>query len=88
MEYEDDGDTNCNWYTRYNHQRIGTGAWGLENKKAIVDHPNYSIIKIDQNSEKNLANLRKFAVTQKREKNLFIKQEYLIQVERTVHFMT
>ena len=23
VENENDGDTNCNWYTRYSHQRIG-----------------------------------------------------------------
>ena len=32
VEHESDGDTNCNWYTEYNHLRIGTGIGGLRNK--------------------------------------------------------
>ena len=30
MEYEDDSDTNCNWYTHNNFQRIGKGIGKLE----------------------------------------------------------
>ena len=26
MEHESDGDTNCNWHTRYSQKRIGTGT--------------------------------------------------------------
>ena len=51
----------CSWYC---HQRIGTRTGGLGNNRTIGDHPNYSIIKIGQNTEKSPVNLRRFAVTQ------------------------
>ena len=47
MEHENDGDTNCDWCTQYNHQRIGTG---LGNKRISEDHPNKTIVEIDQNT--------------------------------------
>ena len=46
MEHESNGDTNCNWNTRYNYQRISTGARGLGNKRTSGDHPDNSIIEI------------------------------------------
>ena len=64
MEHENDSGTNYNRCVRYSHQRIGTGSWGFENNRMIGDHPNYSIIKIGQNTEKNRADLRWLAVTQ------------------------
>ena len=36
----------------------------MENKWTSGDHPNYSIVEIDWNIEKSLADLRKLAVTQ------------------------
>ena len=57
MEHESDGDTNCNWCTRYSHQRIGTRTRRLVNKKMSGHHPNESI-KIGQNIEKNSKDLR------------------------------
>ena len=30
MEHDSNGDTNCNWYTGYSHQRIDAGTGGLE----------------------------------------------------------
>ena len=44
VEHESDGDTNCDWCTRYSHQRIGTGIERLGNKRTHGDHPNYSIV--------------------------------------------
>ena len=41
MEYESDGNVNCNWCTRYNHERIGTGTGGLGNKRMSGDYLNY-----------------------------------------------
>ena len=38
MEYESDGNTNCNWCFWYSHQRINKGTWGLENKRTSGDH--------------------------------------------------
>ena len=43
---------------------IGTGIGGLENERTSKDHPNYSIIYIDQNTEKNPGELKRLAVTQ------------------------
>ena len=64
MEHEVDGDTNCNWCTWNNPQRVGTWTGGFENKRTREDHPNYSIIKISQNTEKSPADLRRLAVIQ------------------------
>ena len=43
MEHESDGDTNRNWYTWYNPQRIGKETGRLGNKRISGDHLNYSI---------------------------------------------
>ena len=64
MEYEGDGDANCNWCTRNNNQRLGKGTGRLRNLRKSGDHPNYSIIKIDQYTEKSLGHLKRLAVTQ------------------------
>ena len=64
MVHESDVDNNCNWCAWYRHQRIGAGNGGLENKRMAGDHPNYSIIKIGQNTEKSPGDLRRLAVTQ------------------------
>ena len=53
MEHEGDGFTNCNWCNWNNHQKIDKGTGRLGNKKTSGDHPNYNIIKIDQNTEKS-----------------------------------
>ena len=45
-------------------QRIGKGTGRLENKRISGNHSNYSIIKINQNTEKNPGELRRLAVTQ------------------------
>ena len=47
-----------------NHQRIGTETGGLENKRTSRNHPNYSIIKIGQNTERSPEDLRRLDVTQ------------------------
>ena len=64
MEYEGDGDTNCNWHSPYSHERIGTGTSGLGNKRMCGDHLKYSIVEINQNTEKSPGDLRRLAVTQ------------------------
>ena len=53
MEHESDGYTNFNWYSWYNHLRAVTRTEGLGNKRRRGDHPNYSIIKIGQNTEES-----------------------------------
>ena len=63
MENESDDDTNCNWCTWYSHQQIDKRTGGLKNKRTSGDHPNDSIIKIGQNTEKSPGDLRRLAVT-------------------------
>ena len=64
MSYKRDGNSNCNWCARYSHQRIGTGTGGLGNKRTSGNHPNNSITKISQNTDKSSGNLRRLTVTQ------------------------
>ena len=63
MDHESDGDTNCNKCTQDSHERFGTGTGGLWNKRTSGDHPNYSIVKIGQNTEKSPGHLQRLAVT-------------------------
>ena len=64
MEHEGDSKTNCNLCAWYSHQRIDKGAGRLGNKRTSEDYPDYSIIKIGQNTEKNPGDFRRLAVTQ------------------------
>ena len=57
MEHQGDGDTNCNWCTWNNLQRIGKGTGRLGNKKTSVDHLDYSTFKIGQNTDKSWRDL-------------------------------
>ena len=59
LEHESDGDTNCNWRTRYSDKRIGKGAGRIVNKRTSGDHQNNGIIKIGQNTEKSHGDLRR-----------------------------
>ena len=63
MEHEVDSDTNCNSCTWNNLQRICIGTGRLGNKRASRDHPDNGI-KISQNSEKSLGDMRRLVVTQ------------------------
>ena len=51
-KHKGDGDTYCGWSTWHNPQRIGKGTRRLGNKRTSTDHPDYSIIKTGQNTEK------------------------------------
>ena len=62
MEQEGGDGTNCNWHARYNHQTNGTGTERLGNQNTRGVHPNYSIVKIDDNSEKVLKFFGRLAV--------------------------
>ena len=53
MEYEGDGDTNCNRYAWNNLQRFGKETRRFRNHRTSRDHPDYSINKIGQNIEKS-----------------------------------
>ena len=50
--------------TGYSQQRISKGTGGFENMWMCRDHPNYSSIKISQNTEKSPGDLKRLAVTQ------------------------
>ena len=39
MEHEGDGDTNCNWCTLNNPQKIGQCTWKLRNQRISRGHP-------------------------------------------------
>ena len=54
LEYEIDGDTNCNLFARYSHKRIIKGIGGIGTTRTSGDHQNYNITKIGENSEKGL----------------------------------
>ena len=59
MEHESDGDTNCNRCTWNNSQRMDKGTRRHRNQRTGRDHPDYSIVKIGQNTEKSPGDLRK-----------------------------
>ena len=69
IEHEGDGDTSCNWYTWNNLQRLGKGTESVGNRKMSRDHPNYSIIEVDQNTVKSPEDMGRFTVTQTPVKN-------------------
>ena len=64
MKQEGDCDIKRNWCTWNNPQWIGKGTGRYDNKSTIGDHPNYSVVKIDQNTEKSPGDLRRLGVTQ------------------------
>ena len=64
MEHENDSDTNCNWCARKDPPRLGEVPGRFRDWKTSRDHPNYCIVKIDQNTEKSLRELRGLGVTQ------------------------
>ena len=72
MEREGDGDTNCNWCTWNNPQRIDKGPGRLRNQRTSRDHPDYSITKISQNTELSPGVLRRLAVSQISVKSLLL----------------
>ena len=66
VEYEIDGYINCNWCSWYSYQKTGE----LGTKRRRVDHPNYCIIEIGQNTEKSPGDLWRLVVTQTPVRNL------------------
>ena len=57
MEHEGDNYSNCDWCFWYSHQRIIKGTGELGGWRTSRNHPNYSIIENDQNTEKSPARL-------------------------------
>ena len=64
MEYEDGSDTNCNWCTWKELQKLYKLAGRAKNRRASKDHLNYWIVEISQNNEKSPGELRKIAIIQ------------------------
>ena len=63
MDHEGDSDTKCNWCTWNNPQRLSKKTGRLRNQIMNRDHPDYSIIKIDQNTEKSPEDLRSLGIS-------------------------
>ena len=63
MKHEGDSDTNCYWCTWNSYQKISKWTGGHGNIKTSGDHPNYGIIKNDENTEKSPGDLRRLTVT-------------------------
>ena len=65
MEHKSNGYTNCSWCSWYIQQRLIKRPGGLGNKRTSGDYPNYCMIKIGQNTEKESpGDLRRLVVTQ------------------------
>ena len=64
MEDGSDGDINYNERTQNGPQRFGKRSCRAGNQRTCRDHPNHNITKISQNTEKNLGDLKRLAVTQ------------------------
>ena len=56
--HKGDGETNCNRCTRNNPQKFVKGTGRIRNQRTTEDHPNCSIVKIGQNTEKGSGDLR------------------------------
>ena len=54
MEHEGDSGINCDWCAWNGLLGLGKGTGGVENQRKNVDHPDYSIVKIDLKTEKRL----------------------------------
>ena len=44
IKHKGDGDTNGNWYTWNNPQRLGKETGRIRNQRMSGDHPDYSIV--------------------------------------------
>ena len=64
MEHEGDNYTNCDWCFWYSNYGIIKGPGRLGSWQSSGDHPNNSIFKNGQTTEKNPGDLRRLAVTQ------------------------
>ena len=64
LEPEGGVNTNCNWCSRNDPQRLGKEVRSVGNWRTNGGHPNYRIIKIGQNTEKSLGDLRRLVVIQ------------------------
>ena len=76
MKHECDDDTNCNWSACNDPQSFQKRAGRVGNQRTSRDHPNYSIVDIGWNTEKNpavtLVNDYKLMLVWKTRKELII----------------
>ena len=49
VEHENNGDNNCNLHAWNGPKRLGKGAGRVEHWRTNRDHPDYSIVTINQN---------------------------------------
>ena len=64
MEQKSDGNDSCNWCTWDNPQRLGKKDGRFKKRRTSGHHPDYSIVKIDQNTVKSPGDLRRLAISQ------------------------
>ena len=69
MNLKGDIDTNCNWCSLKDPQKIGNGTEKFINHRTSGDHPDYNIFKIDQNTEKSPGDLMRLVAPQSSVKN-------------------
>ena len=63
MEHEIDCGIICSWCTRNSLQRLGKWTGRIGNRRASQDHPDNSIAKIGQNTEKSPVDLKRLVVS-------------------------
>ena len=56
--------TNNNWSSQSGPQRLTKGTGRVGNRRTNRDHPNYSVVKIDQNTKESSGDMWTLAVTQ------------------------
>ena len=81
MEHEGESDTNCNWSALSNPQIICKGSEKFGNKRTSKYHKDYSIIKINQNTERSPGDLKSLALTQTFLKNYYLISKNLTQMQ-------
>ena len=64
VEYENNGSSSCNWCAWKDPLKLVKGTGRVVNRRTSRDHTNYSIVKIDQNTEQSPGDRRRLAVSQ------------------------
>ena len=80
MEHESDDSTNCSRGSSNSKQKMGPRAGGLGNNGQDRDCRNYSIIEIEQNTEKNAGDLSRFTAPVK-DHHLTLMSKIIIAME-------
>ena len=64
VEHEWDHDTNCSWHFWNSPKRLGRKTGVFEDQRKKLDHQDYRIVKIGQNTENSPGDLTRLAVSQ------------------------